>query len=165
MLDSGVSNQSCCSKDFFDLIEPYNSTIKVGDGRELQVNRIGTVDLHIKSKNKVSKLIIRDVLFAPELLVNLISIRKLYKKGCSVIFEKEICKIHFGQELVAECYTWDQNEPEIYLSNKNNDKWKRWHHRLGHLINKNMKKIRAKDVELNKKVSFNEFCEDCALGN
>ena len=42
------------SKDFFDLIEPYDSTIKVGDGRELQVIGIGTVELQIKSKNKVS---------------------------------------------------------------------------------------------------------------
>ena len=93
-----------------------------------------------------------------------------------MFFEKEICKIYFGQELVAECYTWDQNNnlfelknmrkngPEIYLSNKNNDKWKLWHHRLGHLSYENMKKVRAEDVKFNKNRSFNEFCEDCTLG-
>ena len=71
--------------------------------------------------------------------------------------------------MVAECFTWDQNnnlfelkkirknEPGIYLSNKNSDKWKLWHHRLGHLSYENMKKIKAEDVE------FNEFCEDFNL--
>ena len=34
---SGASNQTCCLKYMFSTITPYESVIKVGDGRELEV--------------------------------------------------------------------------------------------------------------------------------
>ena len=37
LLDSGATNHMCCSEDYFDFIKPYDSTIKVGDGRTLVV--------------------------------------------------------------------------------------------------------------------------------
>ena len=57
----------------------HESIIKVGDARELKVLGIGSVQLKIKSGIQVIGITISDVLFVPDLSVNLISIGKLKK--------------------------------------------------------------------------------------
>ena len=172
LLDSGASNHSCCNEEFFSSMNSYNSVIKVG--RELQVKGIGTIDLKVKFQNRIINIKINETLYVPDLSVNLISIGKLSKKGYSVFFEKDSCKIIHENEIVAECFSWKANsnlyelkvikENEIFLTSENYDPWKLWHHRLGHLSPENMKKIRAEDLEFNKNRTNSDFCETCTLG-
>ncbi len=81
LLDSGSSSHVCCSKRFFTNIESYNSVIKVGDGRELRVEGKGCVEIPIDNDQKVRNIRIEEVLFVPDIKLNLISIGKLAKKG------------------------------------------------------------------------------------
>jgi hypothetical protein len=41
-LDSGASNHICCMREKFIEIQAIDSTIEVGDGRQLEVKGIGT---------------------------------------------------------------------------------------------------------------------------
>jgi hypothetical protein len=146
--------------------------IKVGDGRELQVTGIGQVELQTDS----AKIKISDVLFVPNMKINLLSIGKLTKKGLNLLFEKNSCKVMLNKELVANTVPWIENDNLYQLKVLNNkaemalvssetiDKWKLWHCRLGHLSVNNMKKIKAEDVEFNKDNKIEEFCKSCALG-
>ena len=43
ILDSGATNHICCDKKMFKTFKKYSSTVKVGDGRKLQVKGIGQV--------------------------------------------------------------------------------------------------------------------------
>lgn len=142
LLDSGATNHICCQKNMFKAIKHYNSVIKVGDGREVKVKGIGTVKLKIWTKNQVLNFNISDTLFVPDLSVNLISIVKLSKKGYEVIFKKDKFQIVFEDLLVAEAYSWHENN-NLYklkldlnsngsinlvnITKKVDDKWKLWH--------------------------------------
>ena len=77
----------------FKDLKPYNSIVKVGDGRKLQVKGIGTVECEIVTNNIKNKLIISESLYLPDLSTNLISIGLLSEKGFQIIFEQALCKI------------------------------------------------------------------------
>ena len=61
----------------FKTFEPYVSTVRVGDGRKLQVKGIGTIDCEIVTNKGKHKLTISETLYLPDLSTNLISIRVL----------------------------------------------------------------------------------------
>jgi hypothetical protein len=105
LLDSGSTNHICCSKEVFTSMRSHRSIIKVGDGRELQVTGIGQVELQTEK----AKIKINDVLYVPNMKKNLLSIGKLTKKGASIVFEQNRCKIMKGQELVADTVPLTQN--------------------------------------------------------
>jgi hypothetical protein len=175
LLDSGASNHCCYSKEAFQSMKQHTSIIKVGDARELKVMGIGSVQLKIQSECGFVNIIISDVLFVPELSVNLISIGKLAKKGYKILFEKEVCNILLENKIIAKGKCWHDNENlyelkvvkesnRMYAANEINNKWKLWHLRLGHLSIDNMKKVKAQDIEFNKDKLISEFCEECVLG-
>ena len=173
LLDSGATNHICCLRYKFSKIKPYNSTIKVGDGRKLKVEGIGEVNLKIQSNNGIIILQLQQVLFVPKLSTNLLSIGKLTQKGYNLVFNREMCVIRFNEKFNAEALRSKHNnnlyelkifdEGQVYLIEKSID-WKLWHHRLGHLGMKNMQRIKTKDIDLSSKSLQSEFCESCALG-
>ncbi|CAF0767559.1 unnamed protein product [Brachionus calyciflorus] len=149
--------------------EKAKSTIKVGDGRSLKVQGIGDIHSQINLKGQLKNIKIKDVLFVPDLSVNLISIEKLSQKGYHMIFDKESCMIVFNDVLMAKGLRWEQNKNlyEIKLffpvSLKSSDV-KLWHFRLGHLSLENMKKLRVKDLVFRNENLKKDFCESCTLG-
>jgi len=162
-------------KGYVLIITIYESVFKVGDGRELEVKGIGEVELETITNGKSTKIKIADTLYVPDMRVNLISIGQLSKKGFIVLFEKNLCKIKFGRDLVAVSETWSQNSNlfELLVVNNKNlaltssleiSKWKLWHYRLGHLGSNNMKIMRTEDEEFSKEKYDKGFCEGCALG-
>ena len=110
---------------------------------------------------------------------NLISIGQLDEKGCKIIFENKKCLIKLNETTEIEGVRCQHNN-KLYklktISRENheanvvqgtNDKiknWKIWHNRLGHLGIKNMKLLKAEDIDLEGKNFISEFCESCALG-
>ena len=174
ILDSGATNHISCLRSMFKQFKHYDSTIKVGDGRQLQVKGIGTVECEIITRGEKRKLVISETLYVPDLSTNLISIGVLSKKGFEIIFSEDSCKIKLNNELIAEGTKW-ANNGNLYQLNvkvhseskamitKIND-WKLWHYRLGHLSTQNMKKLKAEDIELHQEKDDDGFCEGCALG-
>lgn len=103
LLDSGSSNHICCSKVFFEETKPYNSTIKVDDGRELRVVWKGTVNLVVvNTSNGRMHLKIEDVLYVPDIKLNIIYISKLSSREYKVIFHKQKCVIKVNNNMVIE---------------------------------------------------------------
>ena len=116
IIDSGASNHICNRKEMFVSIRNYNSVVKVGDGRKLQVPGIGEIDLEVEldKPKRVIKLKINDVLYVPELNVNLISIGKLVAKGYLVSFDEFCCKIKLDNQAIIESL---KNENNLYELN------------------------------------------------
>ena len=90
-------------KKLLVLLKAHNYTVRVGDGKELKAIGIGTIELAAVTDGELVKIEVCDVLFVPEMSVNLISIGKLLKRGFDVNFINSKCQIIFNEELVAEC--------------------------------------------------------------
>jgi hypothetical protein len=109
ILDSGATNHICCLRELFTTIQLFKSSVLVADGRQIQIEGKGNVELETISNGKRIKITMTDVLFAPTMKINLISIGILAKKGFSMIFSNQKCKIKFENRLVAKLDQWKQN--------------------------------------------------------
>jgi hypothetical protein len=123
LIDSGATNHIACSKEMFEKIEPYHSTIKLGDGRPLAVKGIGEIKVKIISNNKELEILISEVLYVPEMNTNLLSISRLDKKGYRITFENQKCLIRLNDKHIAEGIICKHNKNLYQLKTiSNNEK-------------------------------------------
>ena len=181
LLDSGATSHMCCEKSLFKELKPYQSSIKVGDGRTVKVNGKGTIKCKAKINNKEThNLTINDVLYVPDLSLNLISIGKLAEKGHEIRFANDKCEIKLANDIIIEGTRNKENKTLYELNMLNEDEQALtvqkvlsiqkpddmilWHYRLGHLSYENMRKLKSEDVIFNNKATEKDFCKSCALG-
>ena len=104
ILDSGASKHMCHQRQMFtsfiQLRNPFDVTL--GDGSINKATAIGKVDLKIKSEGENSILHLQNVLFVETLSFNLISVSRLSKAGCRIVFDDKKCEIlDSSNEIVA----------------------------------------------------------------
>lgn len=109
-MDSGASTHVCNTPSMFEDIEPENSSIVVGDDREVAVTGRGTVKLRVFVDNKTNILRLHDVALVPDLGVNLVSTGRLESQGLRITSENGMSKISLNNESMAV-----QSEPLIIL--------------------------------------------------
>jgi hypothetical protein len=84
-------------------LKTYNSSIKVSDGRSLDVIGTGSINLKVDStKNQKINLKIEEALYVLTLSTNLLSFGKLAKKDYKILFEDEVCKIKLDDTTIIE---------------------------------------------------------------
>lgn len=84
ILDSGSPLHICTNKKQFKYIESLSKEkeIKIPNGDKITVKEQGTCEITcLNAKGKKKKLVITEVLFVPEIKVNILSILKLTKHG------------------------------------------------------------------------------------
>jgi hypothetical protein len=79
------------------------------------------------------------------------SLQKVLNVNTTVIYELKIEIKNDSQAMIIE-------------TNNNENNWKLWHYRLGHLSTKNMKILESEDVKFKQINLKQEFCVGCALG-
>lgn len=73
LIDSGYSNHMIGEKDLFKSIEPTtNKTIRLGDGKALQVEGVGSISFGSSSGNPIT---LSKIQLMPNLTHNLLSVR------------------------------------------------------------------------------------------
>lgn len=93
VLDSGATIHTCYIKELFASIKPTNTNIKWGNTNKIiKASGIGNIELKFTSTNKLVKL--NNVLYIPELGVNLLSLSLITNKGYSLSFNKDKCYIY-----------------------------------------------------------------------
>lgn len=80
-----------------DIRENNDSTITTSNNNELISNAIGRVNLNIMIDKKEEDVEVNDVLYVPEITTNLLSVSKIVKKGHTVTFNTNGCKITDNQ--------------------------------------------------------------------
>ena len=169
IMDSGASDHICCLKENFEFIEPYKSTVIVGDGRRLKVEGLGSVKVRTKSTNgKMIKITITKVLHVPELTNNVISIGKLVTRGFKIMFERDSCKVYSKNvTLEAKRSKWNYNLCELCTipTKKFNDKINEEYSKKGldfYFTNKNdiIKQKDARKKENSDKIHENDIDEN-----
>lgn len=87
IVDSGASSHMCCDMSFFSKLEAIDPVlVEIADGETLVANKKGTVSLRLNLSNGRMEINLEDVLFVPKLKANLVSVRRLTRKGYSVVF-------------------------------------------------------------------------------
>lgn len=101
VVDSGASTHLFNSLRWFTSLKPCNAVkILVANKDVLIATKSGTVDLLISVGNKDVRVTFSNVLFVPELKVNLLSVPMMDRAGLSVSISKGVCVIRNPREEV-----------------------------------------------------------------
>ena len=93
ILDSGATIHTCYIKELFTSIKPTNTSIKWGNtNNTILAEGIGEIALNFTSTN--SEVILTNVLYVPELGVNLMSLSLITNKDYKLSFNKDNCSIY-----------------------------------------------------------------------
>lgn len=171
-LDSGCSNHMTHDKSKLLSYKTENSmAITVANGEKLRVAGRGDAEPNVGK----SQFILKNVLHAPDLSMNLISVSDLTNKNYNINFGKEGCIIKKENCIVAKCQEVDgifelkEKENEVVvnltLSSKNKNITNLWHRRLAHLGKKYMNKLKTLVSGIEFKTSDKvEPCVPCIEG-
>ena len=92
ILNSRATIHTCYIKELFTSIKPTTVSIKWGNtDKSIKAAGIGDISLVFTSTNKLVKL--TNVLYIPELGVNLLSLNLITSKGFNLLFNKNSCYI------------------------------------------------------------------------
>ena len=177
------------SSFFVTKLKPVkNVKIVVANGSTLKVKGSGTIAIPYEHKNKISYLIIKDVYYVPEMVINILSVsqmierqhyatlfsgRKCYvfKNGrprCNADLERGLFYLKYSNKsfTVSETSSEEQNVNSVKIE-KVRKKNSLWHRRLIHINENKLQSIAnneaAHDFDYDSKVSL-KLCEDCSKG-
>jgi len=176
-LDSGSTNHMINNLKWFTNYNKINDqVIQVAkDDITVTATHSGTVVIKVPSENDTfNEISLSNVLYVPDLPMNLLSTRQLTKKGAKIVFEKELVIILDENDLLI---TTGKVHNDLYAINtqivipqvniaKNENMLTRWHKRMGHLGHNNVLKLSkndiAKGISLNENTTV-ESCDACTV--
>lgn len=95
IVDSGATRHVVHDKEFFtEIDETYRSSIELANGQAIGVNGIGKGTLNFLGEDGcVRNAVATEVLYAPKLVGNVLSVRRLVKSGFKIEFDDRYCRI------------------------------------------------------------------------
>ena len=96
IVDTGATQHMCCDITIFSSVKtlPVPIEIQVGNGETTTATSSGDVKLNLKLPNNVTtKCTVKNVLFVPGLVFNLLSVSQLTQNGKKTNFNNSFCKI------------------------------------------------------------------------
>ena len=147
--------------------------IKVGNGASVEVLGIGTYKLELQGGHT---LLLHDLLYAPEIQRNLLSVVTLLRLGFRFIFENDYVLFHLGTVyygcgyisngfliLDIEYYNYDSS---VFLTSSDNasDNSIIWHARLGRIGQERMTRLAREGLMGNLTKVTLSTCEHCLMG-
>lgn len=184
-LDSGASEHMTNNKMLFECLEKLEHPVIIQtakSGVSLSAHYKGRIVASAFVNGEQIQINMNDVLYIPQLSLNLLSLRRLENTGKKIIFHDRRVIVEHNGEVVAS----GQQLGRLYCmdlvcekSNVNNNalvtgkvskKLELWHHRFGHLGNDNLVKLVKKkmvdgmslDNDFDDSIKF--LCEPCING-
>lgn len=94
----------------------------VADNTKLRAAKRGTVTISVSLSGKIHNITVENVLYVPNLNVNLLSVRKITKKGYVMTFDEHFCKIVNNKRRVVAIAEPANNIYQVKQSSKTIDK-------------------------------------------
>lgn len=92
--DSGATCHVAGDKQQFTSLQPTTTKLQVANGREVMVEGKGDCKFEVvNGEGQIRKMALKDVLFAPSIQGNLLSVKRLVQDDYVFIFGKEVCEI------------------------------------------------------------------------
>lgn len=110
VLDSGASDHMCYIKEMFsDFCELSNRRfVTIGDGNNLEVLGIGKVDVYAYNDSEYTLCTLDDVLYVPQLNVNLFSLGSAINKGHKMVSDYNGCKFYKNGSVTGVADKYDK---------------------------------------------------------
>ena len=165
-IDSGASSHMCNdSKYFVEMNKVNGRSVTLADGRCLPI--AGTEIVKFKTKRGCIQL--NDVVYVPQLQCNLLSVGKLAKRGCDIVFKNEMCEINLNGESILTVRAYGnvyKAIPVIQALNVNQTRDAKciheWHRIFGH---RNLNDVRKMEILASnmhiRECNHNDVCETC----
>jgi histone deacetylase 1/2 len=189
ILDSAATIHVSADRSLFNSLVPTNTSLKWGNNKANNIRASGIGDIPIRFTSTNQNAILKDVLFVPELGVNLISLALIVDKGVSLKFKKDLITLYkTNKEVLAEGHF--RNKVTVFSAYSNKGTtigltsdisssprstkevamptetyYNPWHLRLGHIGPTALNALPNNVLGVNKDFSgyINEFkdCETC----
>ena len=179
LVDSGATSHMCNNRNLFKQVRDLDSaeTITLGDGRNLEVKSVGTVELEMLLPDGPSRSCsLQKVLYVPELAYNLVSVSRATEARKHVTFSKNGCEFSNEHGQITAFATKQGSLYHLELCRKSQEsvyavqkesKERLWHRRFRHLNEQSLQKLMKKelvnqfDYDISRKVGI---CESCIGG-
>jgi hypothetical protein len=116
-LDSCASSSLAHSRSSSKTYTPSADVIKTATGADMKVVGVGDVELLVKVGSATKKVTFKDVHHVPSSAFNLISVPKITKAGCVVVFSPDgKFEIKFGGKVILTGVGKDYGLPRIALA-------------------------------------------------
>lgn len=172
-LDSGATEHMCYKRKKFTEFQTLDvhRQVKVGNGSILEVQGIGKVEVQAWSGEKWIKTEICNVLFVPDLDVNLFSLSTVLDKGLIMQANKDRCSLmdnngHVRAIANREGRLFKMNFINIECASSQChmvESLTTWHRKLAHIHFDQVRKI-LKRSEIKFMEVTNPFCKECLPG-
>lgn len=175
LVDSGASCHMSANNDLFnDLNESLVREVFVGNGDPIAVEGVGDVSLKIRNLSISKNYTVKDTLYVPGLVDNLLSVSKMDQKGMTVKFENGSCYVkHKDQKYfkIASMengvyrVTADMEQVKTVIAQEDDQFCvHQWHLKLAHRNLYDIKKMHDKKLISMKDCNHPDICEDCIKG-
>jgi hypothetical protein len=184
VIDSGCSQHISARREDFIELQEFTTPQTVGGigGSRLRPPGQGKVRITCTVGGKKKPLVLTDVIYCPDIGVNLISTSQLFDKGARVVLERHGCEIkppgsapftasRRGGLLLLDL--WNQTTPSSQalaaygISIKSvlaDPDLLLWHERMGHLGEQNLRKLSKMTTGMDKTPEGSCTCEPCVQG-
>lgn len=175
MIDSGATRHASNDINFFiSLDNTYKSQVEVANGEFVNVEGIGTGVLSfVDKKGTVRSAMTKDVLYAPKLVGNVLSVSRLTKMGFMVEFSESVCSIKQNGETIGVGDSKDNtyclrrsHQVKALMEHKDNC-IHHWHKKLGHRDPEAIRKMHSNGMAgglVIAECGIKETCDVCMKG-
>ena len=175
-LDSGASDHMTSRREWFSTYEQFSNPllVKIGNGTIIEAIGKGSINIRSNTFNEVIECCLNNVLYVPELKMNLFSSGATMDRGfemytdynkCILRKEKKIMAVGFRfkklykMSISVECVEGQCSS----MVASGVDKFALWHERLGHQNSAYVQRV-CKQNNINLVMDQNFFCESCVYG-
>lgn len=170
-LDSCASTHITGNRKWLNEATNIKAKVKTANSNDMIIEEKGTASIQVHIDGKQESIEVKEVMYAPEAAVNLLSIHKIVEKGHRVVFDRNGAKIFnrnnyliargFETNGIYQLNTVQSNRAYFCTQPEEN----LWHRRLGHLNLRSMNLLTKMSVGMDKdfKVSTTS-CLSCIEG-
>ncbi|CAN6310868.1 unnamed protein product [Urochloa humidicola] len=172
-LDSGASSHMTGNRNAFSELDiGYAGTVKFGDNSVVEVRGRGTVLFHCQTGEHRA---LTEVYYIPKLRSNIVSIGQLDERGCRVLIDDGVLRIHDRERKLLAKVNRSKNRlyvldvriaRPVCLAARHNDEAWRWHARFGHLSFEALASMARQDMVRGLPLieHVGELCDSCLAG-
>uniref|UniRef100_A0AAG5CSP7 Retrovirus-related Pol polyprotein from transposon TNT 1-94 n=1 Tax=Anopheles atroparvus TaxID=41427 RepID=A0AAG5CSP7_ANOAO len=172
IFDSGATSHLCRNRNLLVDAENVSSSINVANNTAVPVVAKGSVNVSADVGASTCAISMNDVLYVPELAVNLLSVSKMCQKGYTVTFRKQTCKVispsnklvAIGQESGGLYRLKRSPGSLVNMVSRMEDNFKLWHRRLCHMSVGCMKRLETMASGFEFRVTDGMQCVPCIQG-
>lgn len=171
LADSGTQSHVVRDRDLFLNYRKTPGAIISGAGETSALGR-GDVPITMRYKNKFTSIMLKDVIHAPDMPVNLISLSRMTKGGCAYVGNGDKLSIFDGDDIIGEAIlNQDLYQIDVVPDMKSIGlygrarSWFEWHCILGHKNIAQLQELHSKGMvdgmNVDTKSRKNFVCEAC----